>query len=283
MIDRASSPPPRPRPRQDAGSRLVTGRDRELLAFVAEHRIVLAAHAQALLGVSESVAYRRLSGLTARGLLKHTRVLHEQPGWYQATRRGLAMIGSDLPTPSIDLRCYRHDIGAAWLWLAATRGAFGPVERVVSEREMRSGDAARAAAERMAAARGDPATGTGAAPYGVRLGGVGPGGRTRLHYPDLLLLVGARQERVAIELELSFKGRRRLDTILAGYAAEPSIAAVLYLAEKPAIRREIESSAARLRISDLVRVHRFRSTPAAHPADAPQRARGAATLEVLAR
>jgi len=281
MSDHASGPASRPHRRRDAGSRLVTERDRELLAFVAEHRLVLAAQAQALLGVTERVAYRRLGALTTRGLLKHTQMLHRRPGWYQIARPGLAMIGSALPAPRIDLRCYEHDIGVAWLWLAASRGAFGDVDRIVSEREMRSRDTARLVAGRAAAARDEPRGMTGddrEPPFGVRLGGVGPGGLIRLHYPDLLLLVGPNQDRVAIELELSFKGRRRLETILAGYGAEPSVAAVLYLAEKPAIRREIRSSAARLGISDLVHVQRLSTPPLTRSEQAPQRARDPAAI-----
>ncbi|MDQ6805073.1 MAG: hypothetical protein M3065_08905, partial [Actinomycetota bacterium] len=237
-------------------SPVVTERDHRILAFVAEHRIVLAGHVQALLGVGETVAYRRLAALTARDLLAHDRVLHGQPGWYQITRSGLGMIGSGLPPPRIDLRCYRHDIGVAWVWLAASRGVFGRLERTVSEREMRSRDAARAAADRRARATGAREVDLGdehRSPFGVHLGGVGPRGQVRLHYPDLLL-VGPAGERVAVELELSAKGGRRLETILAGYGADPSIAAVLYLVERPAIAREVRAAAARLGISDLVHV-----------------------------
>jgi hypothetical protein len=278
MRKRASSPARRPGAQRGGGSTLVTERDRRLLAFVAEHRIVLVGHVQALLGVSGSVAYGRLRGLTGSGLLQYSRVLHGEPGWYQITRAGLAMIDSDLPTPRLDLRCYRHDIGVAWLWLAASRGAFGGVERIVSEREMRSRDAACAAGrsgfdwsgadrgERVPEAGGDAAT-----PFGVHLGGVGPRGQARLHYPDLLL-VGRAGERVAIELELTAKGGRRLETILIGYGAEPSIAAVLYLAEKPRIRREVAAAAARLGISDLIHVQPVAWPAASAASEAPARA-----------
>ena len=248
----------------------VTERDHGVLAFVAEHRLVLAAHVQALLGVGESVAYRRLRALTANGLLDHTRVLYGQPGWYQITRSGLAMIGSGLPPPRIDLRCYKHDLGVAWLWLAASRGAFGPIETVVSERTMRSRDASRTLASAPGERLGETSS-EGEPPFGVRLGGVGAGGVMRLHYPDLLL-IGPRGERVAVELELSAKGRRRLETILAGYGAEPNVGAVLYLAEKTAIRREVQSTAARLGIADLVRVQRFTSAPIGGRARDPVRA-----------
>jgi hypothetical protein len=60
-------------------------------------------------------------------------MLHGQPGSYRITGPGLAAIGSNLPAPRVDRRCYGHDIGVAWLWLAASHGTFGPVQRVVYE------------------------------------------------------------------------------------------------------------------------------------------------------
>jgi hypothetical protein len=280
MTDRAASPSRRTRAPQGARSTRVTERDSEILAFVADHRLVLAGHVQTLLGVSETVAYRRLKALTSSGLLEYSRKLHGQPGCYQITGAGLAAVDSDLPRPKIDLRCYQHDIGVAWVWLAASRGAFGRVEHIVSEREMRSRDGAWAAARgRRLEVDIDPGP---RSPLGVRLGGVGPGGRIRLHYPDLLL-VGRRGERLAIELELSSKGSRRLETILAGYGAEPRIAAVLYLAEKPGIRREVLSTAARLGISDLVFVRRVAWPSGAEPAKGPARSRAAPTAIAAGR
>jgi len=276
MIERSPGTECRPRSKAGAASTLVTERDREMLAFIAEHRFVLAGHVQTLLGVSESVAYRRLGVLTTKGLLDHTRVLHGQPGWYQITRAGLALIASDLPPPRMDLRSYAHDIGVAWLRLAATGGTFGLVERAVSERTMRSVDAART----LAAVRGErrvEISDDQAPPFGVRLGGLGPRGVIRLHYPDLLL-IGPRDERVAIELELSAKGRRRLETILAGYGAEPRIAAVLYLADKATIRREVRRSAARLGLSELVHVQGFMPAAAGRPPGPKERTRSPAAI-----
>ncbi len=57
--------------------------------------------------------------------------------------------------------------------LAARAGRFGAGARVISERHMRSHDGRTAERARR---------------YGVRLGGVGPGGRDCLHYPDLVLV-----------------------------------------------------------------------------------------------
>jgi hypothetical protein len=218
----------------------LTDRDRELLRFAARHRIVLAAQLQALLGASAAAVATRLRALRRAGYLGSQRPFDRQATCYWIKRRGLSAIESSLPAPRPELGSHRHDLGIAWLWLAARQGAFGAARQIVSEREMRSGDGT---------------AGRRANPFGVRLGGVGPGGRERLHYPDLLL-VGPGGRRVALELELTSKGRARRERILAGYAADGRIDSVLYVVDQPATGRAIQASAARLGISARVHVQR---------------------------
>lgn len=241
----------------------LTDRDRVLLWFAAHHRIVLAAQLQVLLGATPAAVATRVRALRRAGYLGAQRPFDGQAPCYWITRRGLGAIESRLPTPRPQLGSYRHDLGIAWLWLVARQGAFGPIRQIVSEREMRSRD------------------GTGnrrVNPFGVRLGGVGPGGRPRLHYPDLLL-VGPGGRRVALELELTSKGRARRERILAGYAADGRIDAVLYLADRPATARAIRASASRLGISDRVHVQPVRwdvSDRGQAPARSPGRTRARA-------
>ena len=253
------SPAPARRSRAAGGTRAtrVTERDREILAFAAEHRFVLCAQVRTLMGVSTTFANRRLAGLVEKGLLVRERIVQEQASWYRITGTGLKLIESGLPPPRFDLHSYRHDTGLAWVWLAASRGAFGRVGRLVSEREMRSRDG-------VAQTDGEK--------FGVRLGTLGPRGRLGLHYPDLLL-VGPAGERVAVELELSTKGSRRLEGILSAYAADPRISAVLYLVERPGVRRAVEAAAAGLGISHLVHVRPVAWQQAGAAGDAPQATR----------
>jgi hypothetical protein len=212
-----------------------------VLEFAAEHRLVLLTHIAALLQVTPEVAGKRLRALRRAGLLRDGRGSEWAPGCDQITRAGLRAIGSSLPSPRpSDPGGYLHNVGLAWLWLAARAGVFGALRRVVSEREMRSSDG-RAA--------------DGAPRFAVRLGGVGPAGRERLHYPDLIV-EAETGHRVALELELSLKSRQRREGILAGYAADPSVDAVLYLVDQPSVARAIEQSAARVGISRLVHVRR---------------------------
>jgi DNA-binding MarR family transcriptional regulator len=233
----------------------ITDRDLELLRFLAEHRLLLAEQVGALLGVSVATAERRLRALTSAGYLRRERLYDRKPSCYQITRDGLSAIGSDLPVPRLDLRSYEHDLGLGWLWLAARAGRFGELSGVRSERELRSNDG-RTGAEGTLLGREDP--------LAVRLGGSGPGGRRRLHYPDLLLRTRCGHT-VAVELELTSKGRTRREKILAGYAGDPRFDAVVYLVERGRVGDEVSTSARRLGISRMVHVQRVARATGARP------------------
>jgi hypothetical protein len=224
------------------GEPRVTARDREVLRFAAEHRLVLAEHVGALLEVSPAAASARLRALCSAGLTVRRRVFHQQPACFQITRTGLAVADSALPAPRFDVRSYLHDAGVVWLWLAARAGTFGPLNDLISERELRSRD-------RTPVGRTDP--------LGVPLGGVGPAGVLRVHYPDLVLRTAAGQT-IAVELELTGKGRSRRETILAGYASDPRIDGVLYIVKSRSLARVVRESSIRLGAASLVQVQGFR-------------------------
>ncbi len=228
--------------RRSAAAVRLTERDRIALQFAAEHRLVLSSQVAVLLETSVAAARRRLGLLVGAGWLRFERKF-TGPGCYLIERRGLAAVDSRLPRPrDLDPATYDHDVGLGWLWLAAHGGWFGTVDRVVSEREMRSHD-------------GRPEHRS--EPVGVRLGGIGPRGGERRHYPDLLLECRSGH-RVAVELELTAKPRGRLEGILAGYATEPRIDAVLYLVRDASTGRAIERAAASLGTSPTVIVQRTR-------------------------
>lgn len=229
-------------PRRRRSAR-ITDRDRRLLEFAAQHRLVLAEQLGALLGITTDAAAARTRTLAAAGYLEADRKLHGEPSYYQVTRQGLRATGSDLPPPRrADLAAYRHDVGIGWLMLAARARVFGPWRGIIGERHMRSHDP-----------RADP----GSDPFGIRMGGPGPGGGPRLHYPDLLMTTGTGH-RVAFELELTSKSRRRREDILAAYAADARISAVVYFVDDPPVGRALRSSVQRLGISSLVRVQAVR-------------------------
>lgn len=231
--------------------------DREILAFAAAHRVVLASHVHILLGSGEHGTPTRLAALERAGLVRHERALRSEPWCYQITRQGLAAIGSDLPPPRADLRSCRKDIGVAWLWLAARDGAFGHADRVMSKREQRALDrtrTARAQADERTEPRLPPGNRS-EPPFGVRLESRGPE-LPRLHYPDLLVI--SEGKRIAIELALSVPGQRSVEQILGGYRAEPSIGVALYLVDDDLVAGSIQAPAARLGISNRIHVQPVR-------------------------
>ena len=265
-----------PRLSREKGHALLTARDLTLLDFAARHRLILGAHAQTLLGVSPGIAQRRLRALARGGFVIASRLFVGHPAYYQISRNGLAAVGSDLPLPRQDLRAYAHDVGVAWLWLAGLRGGFGSLKEMVAERTLRSEDARAAAEARRPGASVDPLR----MPWGVRLGGSGPHGHERLHYPDLLLITPHGQ-RIAVELELSSKGKTRRERILAGYGSDARISAVLYLVDQPSVGQAIEGSARRLGMRSLVHVQQVDQT-LAPPGVSPgiQRSAGGRTPEL---
>jgi len=249
--------------------------DQLLLAFLAEHRVALANQVQALLGGSVEAVGRRLGRLERRGFIRRWAIPGGHAACCQIRARGLAAIGSDLPSPRLKLASYEHDVGVAWLWIAATRGAFGPLRETLGERRLRSHDGKMASEVAgglgQAPLRLGPSVGLAEhlgrgiegvyAPYGVRLGGAGPHGRGRLHYPDLLL-ISRDGRRIALELELSAKTRTRREHILLGYATDRRIHSVLYLVEDHgpglAIGRAVQASARMLGLGPLLTVRRVR-------------------------
>lgn len=218
--------------------------DLEVLRFAGEQRLFAAAHAQSLLRVPAATAASCLDVLHARGLVCRHEVFRDQPPAYTVTAAGLRLLGSRLGAPRLDVSVYRHDMGVAWAWLAARAGRWGEAETILSERTLRSRD------------RIIGPEGTGGGRLAVRLPGTGPAGRPRLHYPDLVIgLTGGR--RLAVELEISGKGARRLATILRGYVGDPRVDGILYLVDQPATSRAVQGAARAAGACPLLRLEPF--------------------------
>jgi hypothetical protein len=134
----ADSGPPEPEAGPPGSA---TDRDWDALMFIALHGAVLADQVKVVLDTDELSVHELLVGLAAAGMVKHQRAFHGHPGVFGITRRGLALIASDLPVPHAASRSYQHDIDVVWIWLAVRAGSFGPFEQFLSRREMRSRDA----------------------------------------------------------------------------------------------------------------------------------------------
>jgi hypothetical protein len=228
--------PPAPR---DLGNVRLTDRDLEVLAFVAAHRFVSAVHVHDLLGTSRSITYRLLGRLTDCGLLRYERIFHGQPGVFLTTNGGLAVIDSPLQRPVVDLRLYRHELSVPTLWLVANAGGFGAFERVVTEREAKHYD--------QIPARQDGGM------FGVRLTGFDRAGRPMMHHADVIVS-HPDQTRTGIELELSLKGRRRLEQIVLGYVLDDRYRRVVYLADQAQVAGALNGVVGEYGAEEKVRV-----------------------------
>ncbi len=236
-----------------------TENDLAVLAFAAEHHFVTRGQVAKLLGVKEDTAVRRLRRLATTGLMKHQTPFREGGGCWRITGAGLARIASKLKPSRVDLQYYEHTVGAAWLYLAAQSGRFGPLRELVSERRMRSHDGTPEGRRK---------------PLAVRVDGFAAGGRPRLHYPDLVF-VDAAGRRVAVELELTGKRREERERILGGYAADARFDAVLYLVGKRAIGRNIQATARALGIEHMVHLRSVRVSDPIPTRGAPDLTRAA--------
>jgi hypothetical protein len=212
----------------------VTSRDLAIVSWVGRQRFAEARQVARRFVMDERNAYRRLRGLVVLGLLDHRRVFHNEPGAYWVTRQGLDAIGLRLPPAGIDIRTYEHDRLAAAVAIDL-EDEFG-AEVVVTERELRSRDA-----------------GAEAPRYAVVRGGQMQLGRRGLHFPDLAI-EGADGRPLAVEVELTAKGRGRLDSIVAGYVRARHIAGVRYYAA-PAAKAGLERAVARAGAGELFDVH----------------------------
>lgn len=217
---------------RDGGGFRVTERDVAMVAWVGRQRFAEAELVARRFGMDRRNTYRRLRGLVALGLLKHRRVFHGRPGVYWATRLGLATAGVRLPVAGVDIRTYEHDRLAVTVAVDLER-EFGR-EAVRTERELRSHDA-RAAEPR----------------YGIRRRSGRGGDQRGLHFPDLAVEL---ERPLAVEIELTAKGRTRLDSIVGGYVRARHIAGVRYYLAAQA-RAGVERAIQRADASDLFDLH----------------------------
>ena len=124
----------------------LTDRDLELLAFLAEHRLVLADQSRRCWTSPPRRRAAAAASSRAAGYLERQHAFAGEPSCYQITRKGLAVIGSrSARAPSRPAPATTHDVGLAWLWLAARAGTFGPLREILAERQLRSRDGSRRA------------------------------------------------------------------------------------------------------------------------------------------
>lgn len=211
----------------------LTDRDLEVVAWLARQRVATAMQVARLFEVDLSKAYRRLRAMVVRGLVRHERVFHLEPGVYLATASGIGCIDLQLPPPKLDIRTLRHDLRVTALCVSYLRSEVP----VTTEREMRAIDSC---GERPR--------------YAAVLSGEAASGRPRLHFPDLLVESDGRR---AIEVELTPKRRRRLDQIIGAYVRARHLDGVVYYVRTCQVERLVREAAERTHADDLVQVRRL--------------------------
>ncbi len=185
-----------------------TPRDARLLRWINGHGFVTVKQAATWLNNRYQTCHRRLKRLVDGGFLTTTRVGHSRYA-FRLTKAGVVESGDDLPPLKlIAMGTHNHDWQLVNLAMRL-EGRLGG--RFVTERRIRQ--------DRCSS-------------------GVGVHG----HVPDGLFLLDDRKS-IAIELELSAKGWRRLQGILSGYAADLDIGEVWYFAGSKPLRRRLQRAA----------------------------------------
>ncbi len=209
---------------------MLSARDRAIVEWIARVGAAGVADVERRCELSRRTARRRLGALVDERLLTRRAVLYREPSLYLATASGLRFCDLEhLGVPRIGPGSFRHACELARVTVELARGL--PGWRVLSERELRAEEARR---------------------DGL-LGSVWVGqGARRLHRPDLVLISPAGRV-AAVEVELSLKAPRRLESICAAWARARHVDAVYYLA--PALPgRGVMRAVARARAEHAVRV-----------------------------
>jgi hypothetical protein len=204
--------------------------DLEILEWIGRVGAAGAAHLERRCELSRRAAYRRLGALCDRRLVARRAVLYREPSLYLATAAGLRRCGLEhLGVPRIGPGSFRHACEVATAAVELTR--LLPGWRLLSERELRAEEARR-----------DGLLGS------VWLGEHPP----RLHRPDLVLVSSAGRV-AAVEVELSLKAPRRLESICRAWARARHVDAAYYLTAAVA-GRGVMRAVARTRAESAVRV-----------------------------
>jgi hypothetical protein len=200
-----------PKPGKGLVSRLqVTARDIEILRFINEFGFCEMPHLDKRFGWNKPRNYQVIERLLRMELLRHERVFYGRPGIYRLTQKGASY--TDLPAMRcVPLGNYVHEVTLIDVYLQLR--FLYPEARFISERQLKRDKF---------------------------FDGVGQRG----HLSDGFLIFPEGKQ-VAIEVELSLKGRNRTESILKGYGGEFSIEEVWYYCPE-GIASSLRSMAAKM-------------------------------------
>lgn len=171
-----------------------TPRDVAILQFINQAGFCNIAHIEQRFSLHAPRSYQVMKRLINALLVKHERIFHGKQGIYRLTHKGA--LYTDLPPlHRIPLATYRHDLLLIDLQFHLNKKY--PDAAWISERQLR---------------------------HDKYHDGIGKKG----HIADALLTFDNENKKIAIELELSFKNRDRLEKILKAYGTQFDINEVWY-------------------------------------------------------
>jgi hypothetical protein len=208
----------------------ISGRDLEVLEFIARFGVVSREAAAAWAGTAQTCTLERERRLRDAGLIDVRCGVWGEGKLLAATRPGLALCGrGELRPARFSLATVRHETTVAELAAAIERAG----ERTLSEREI-------AARERE---------------HGERVLSAELSGE-RFHRADLLRVRQEDEPPEAIEVELTAKGQARLDELLRAWrwpVAEGRLSRVVYRCP-PRIRALVERAVERTGVQSAITV-----------------------------
>lgn len=195
---------------------LLTERDIKIIEWIDSHGYVTAQQVFTQFHLNPKRGYRRLHLLVESGYILYKRIFFGKPGVYQAAGKGLALVAEDPERPqclaTVRPATMEHNLLLVDLAQALVRKTGG---RWKTDRQVR------------------------------RERGFEISTSTRPHIPDGVLTL-PDGSKVAVELELTAKGLRRLEKILKGYARMTEYGEVWYFALTPALARRIRDLAQKM-------------------------------------
>jgi DNA-binding MarR family transcriptional regulator len=188
----------------------LTERDMEMLNFINDFGFCEMPQIEKRFSLKKPRSYQLIKRLIKTGFLRHERVFYGQHGIYRLTRKGSRC--TELPPLArITLANYKHDIELIEVYLKLRD--LHPEAQWISERKLKRDK---------------------------YIDGLGKRG----HLPDGMLIFPDGKE-VAIEIELTAKGKNRVEKILKWYAGEFDIKEVWYYCP-PSVVAFMKANAARM-------------------------------------
>lgn len=181
----------------------VTSRDIAILQFINQFGFCEINHIQRQFSLTVSRSYQVMKRLTQADLIQHNRLFYGRSGFFQVSRKGAEY--TDLPSiEKISISNYFHHLTVIDVYLVLQQLYSGSYW--ISERQLL---------------------------HDKYVNGLPKKG----HVADGILVLLPTNKKIAVEIELTFKGNQRTIQILKGYAAQFAIKEVWYFCFENVLER----------------------------------------------